>query len=83
MSILARIRSHDGDVIRQEWRFSLRRGRMSAEAIAWVQARWRDVCAEVWPLLDRWEERAAIMEFDGGLKRADAERRAYEGLASC
>lgn len=83
MSILARIRSHDGDVIRQEWRFSLRPGRMPGEAIAWVRTRWRDVCAELWPLLDRWEERAAIMEFDGGLKRADAERLAYQGLASC
>jgi hypothetical protein len=81
MSVLARIQANGGDVIRDEWRFSLKRGRMSADAIAWVKARWRDVCAEVWPSLDVWEERAAIMEFDGGLSRSDAERAAYAGLS--
>jgi hypothetical protein len=29
---------------------------------------------------DLWEERAAIMEYDGGLKREDAEVKAYNLL---
>jgi hypothetical protein len=29
------------------------------------------------PWHDRFEERAAIMEFDGGMSREDAEREAY------
>ncbi len=80
MSILARIHAHGGEIVRHEWRFSLKPGRMPAAAIAWVRDRWRDVCAEAWADLDRWEERAAIIEFDGGLSRADAERLAYAGL---
>lgn len=82
-SILARIRANGGDVVRQEWRFALRRGRLIQEAVAWVRARWADVCREVWPPFDLWEERAAIMEFDGGLSRADAERAAYAEVAAC
>jgi hypothetical protein len=31
-------------------------------------------------LLDRFEERAAIMEFDGGLSREEAEHRAWESV---
>jgi hypothetical protein len=33
-----------------------------------------------WPAdeRERWEERAAIMEFDGGLPRDQAERAAYD-----
>lgn len=34
--------------------------------------------AEVWEWLERFEERAAIMEFDGGLTRAQAEERAWQ-----
>jgi len=30
--------------------------------------------------LAEWEERAAIIEFDGGMSRAEAERRATEEL---
>ncbi|WP_286949037.1 MULTISPECIES: hypothetical protein [Brevundimonas] len=82
-SILTRIRANGGDVVRQEWRFALRRGRLTQEAVAWVRARWADVCREAWPLFDLWEERAAIMEFDGGLSRADAERAAYAEVAAC
>lgn len=35
-----------------------------------------------WPLWAReaFEERAAIMEYDGGLERADAERKAEEAI---
>lgn len=31
-------------------------------------------------LLERFEERAAIMEYDGGLPREEAERRAWESV---
>ena len=82
-SILDRIQANGGDVVRQEWRFTLRRGRLTAEAIAWVRARWAEVCREVWPAFDLWLERAAIIEFDGGLSRADAERAAYAEVAGC
>lgn len=82
-SILARIQANGGDVVRQEWRFTLKRGRLSQEAIAWVRSRWGDVCQEAWPAFDLWQERAAIMEFDGGMSRADAERAAYSEVSSC
>jgi len=29
---------------------------------------------------ERYEERAAIMEFDGGLSRTEAEKRAFEDI---
>jgi len=38
------------------------------------------VKAEVWPAYHDWQERAAIMEHDGGLSREDSERAAYECL---
>lgn len=82
-SILARIQANGGDVIRQEWRFTLRRGRLTAEAIAWVRARWVEVCREVWPAFNLWAERAAIMEFDGGMLRAEAEAAAYAEVSAC
>lgn len=80
MSILDRIRAHGGEVIRHEWRFTLRKGRLDAAAIEWLRGRWRDVCAEVWPEFDEWEERAAIMEFDGGMSRDEAEAAAYRSV---
>lgn len=85
MSILARIRANGGDVTRQEWRFSLKPGRLTTEALTWlrVAGRWRMACAEAWPLFDLWEERAAIREFDGGLPRPDAERLAYGEVMGC
>ena len=52
-------------------------------ATAWVKDRWRGLCREVWPEFDDWEERAAIMEFDGGLSRADAEAAAYRRVMGC
>jgi hypothetical protein len=83
MSILARIRAHGGDVIRDEWRFSLKRGRLAPAALAWLRAHWADVCREAWPSLDLFEERAAIREFDGGEDREAAERAAYAEVAAC
>lgn len=77
MSILARIRAHGGEVIRDEWRFSLRKGRLTPAAIEWLRAHWLDACGEAWPDFDRWQERAAIREFDGGQSRAEAEAAAY------
>lgn len=82
-SILARIQANGGDVIRQEWRFTLRRGRLTTDAIAWVRTRWVEVCREVWSEFDLWSERAAIMEFDGGMARADAERAAFAEVTGC
>ncbi|EDM70815.1 hypothetical protein RAZWK3B_15498 [Roseobacter sp. AzwK-3b] len=86
MSILARIRANGGDVIRDEWRMTLRPGRLKPEAIAWLQQpRIRAALhEEVWPLAPEWEERAAIREYCGGQRRAEAEPAAYrEVIARC
>lgn len=83
MSILVRIQANGGDVIRQGWRFSLQRGRLSPDAIAWVKAHWFEVRCEVWPAFVDWIERAAIREFDGGEDRATAEEEAYWEVAGC
>ena len=80
MSALARIRAHGGNVIRNGYRFSLRQGRLTPESIAWVKANLDAVKREAWADYDLWEERAAIMQFDGLLSREDAERAAYECL---
>lgn len=83
MSIYSRIRAHGGDVTRNEWRFKLQPGRLSKDAIAYVKTRKFTLYQEVWPDFDRWAERAAIMEYDGGLPRAEAEAAAYESVTSC
>lgn len=83
MSILARIRAHDGDVVRDEWRFALKRGRLSSDALAWLRERWSEVCREAWPQFDEWAERAAIREHDGGQPRAEAEKAAYQEVKPC
>lgn len=85
MSILARIRANGGDVIRDRHRFTIRRGRLTDDALAWLRddkVR-RALCREVWPEFDDWEERAAIMEFDGCMSRADAEDAAYRRVMAC
>jgi hypothetical protein len=83
MSILARIRAHGGEVIRDGHKLTLRRGRLDAAALAWLRDHWRDVAAETWPEFDQWEERAAIREFDAGQTRADAEAAAYRDVMGC
>lgn len=83
MSILARIHAHGGDVIRVEWRISLRRGRMDDAAVAWIGAHKADLMREVWPEHDAFEERAAIIEYDGGLPHQEAEAAAYRGIMGC
>ena len=83
MSILARIRAHGGEVIRDKWRISLRKGRLTADALAWVAKRRDALMAEVWPEHDAWAERAAIVEFEAGVPREDAELAAYEGVMKC
>jgi len=85
VSILARIRAHGGDVIRDEWRMTVRAGRLGPDALAWLkQPEVRDrVHREVWSLVDEWHERAAIREFEGGQTRADAERDAYAEVMGC
>lgn len=83
MSILDRIRAQGGEVIRDKWTISLRRGRLSSEALAWVQDHRDDLMREVWPQFDDWEERAAIREHDGGQDRQTAEAAAYAEVMSC
>lgn len=78
MSILSHIRVHGGSVVRDGYRFSLRRGRLTPHALAWIKANMDAVKREVWPAFDDWQERAAIMEFEGGLTREEAERAAWE-----
>ena len=78
MTPLAFIRSHGGNVIREGYAFRLRPGRMSADAIARVKPHMEAIKAVVWPAYPEWEERAAIMEFDGGLTREEAEHAAYQ-----
>ncbi|WP_420013320.1 hypothetical protein [Tateyamaria sp.] len=84
MSVLARIRAHGGDVLADQWRMVLRPGKLPPAALDWmkqpeVRAR---VHREVWPLVDEWQERAAIREFDGGQDRAAAEAAAYEEVTA-
>lgn len=83
MSILARIRANGGDVVRSGWRLSLKRGRLSNDAVAWLRRHWLDACAEAWPLFGQWLERAAIREFDGGMSRPDAEQFAFNEVTEC
>lgn len=81
--IIDRIRAHGGEVIRDGWAFTLRRGRLSDDAIAWLKPNWPAVCAEVWPEYDDWVERAAIMEFEAGMTRPEAEAAAYAQVMQC
>lgn len=77
MSILARIQANGGDVIVDEYRIRIKRGRLSDEALAWIAERKEELHLAVWPLYADWQERAAIREFDGGQDRDHAEREAY------
>jgi len=85
MSIIERIRAHGGDIVRNEWRLTLKPGRMKPDAIVWLRRwdRWFAACCEAWPPYCEWSERAAILEFDAGHNRQDAERLAYEGMRPC
>lgn len=83
MSILARIRAKGGDVVRDEWRLALRRGRLDDAAVAWLRANWRRVQLEAWPEFCVWEERVAIRRFCGGQDREAAERDAYAEVTAC
>ena len=78
--ILDRIRAQGGNVIRKGFTFSLRQGRLTPDAVAWVKANLEAVKAEVWPAHEDWQERAAIMEFDGGMTREAAEQAAYDRM---
>lgn len=83
MSILARIRAHGGEVIRNEWRITLRKGRLSAAALEWIAGRRAELMREVWQEFDDWNERAAIREYCGGMSRAEAEAAAYGDVTKC
>jgi len=78
--ILSRIRAQGGNVIRRGHSFVLRQGRLPPAAVAWVKANLEAVKREVWADYDEWQERAAIMEFDAGMTREEAELAAYQCL---
>lgn len=77
MSIIDRIRVHGGEVIRDGWNISLRKGRLADDAVKWIGQNKPALMREVWPEFDDFEERAAIMEFDGGMTRDEAQQAAY------
>ncbi|WP_300379592.1 hypothetical protein [Henriciella sp.] len=81
MSILERIRANGGDVIRDGYSFRLRPGQLDAAALDWVKKNIEAVKREVWPAYDDWQERAAIIEFDGGMSREKAEKLAYQEVS--
>lgn len=79
MSILARIRANGGDVIRDEWRVKIRRGKLTDAALEWLRKPEvkAALMSEVWPQFGAFEERAAIREYDGRQPREEAEAAAY------
>ena len=83
MSILDRIRANGGEVVRDQWRVTLKRGRLSPEAVAWVGKNKAALMQEIWPEYDDFEERAAIKEFNGNQSRSEAERAAYAEIMGC
>ncbi len=83
MSITERIRARGGEVIRDGWRLQIRRGRLNDEAMAWVREHRAQIMRETWGEYDDWEERAAIMEYDGGLPRDAANDAAYRRVMQC
>lgn len=83
MSIVARIRAKGGSVRRDGYKFVLKRGRLDQIAMDWIAAHRADLMREIWAEFDDFEERAAIIEYDGCLPRDEAERLAYEGVMGC
>jgi hypothetical protein len=83
MAIIDRIRANGGEVIREGYRFRLRKGRLSPEAVKWVRAHFAELCADIWPEFDAFEERAAIRQFCGGQTREEAEEAAYREVMGC
>lgn len=77
MSIIDRIRANGGEVIRDGWMISLRKGRLTDDQVAWIARNKSALMQEVWPESDAFEERAAIREFCGGQSRDEAEAAAY------
>lgn len=82
--ILDRIRAHGGDAYRDEWRLKLKRGRLPDASVEWIRrpASRDRLMMEIWPEFEEWSERAAIMEYDGGLPRDEAEALAYRRFAT-
>ena len=75
--IIDRIRANGGDLIRNGYAFTLRRGRLTDEQVEWVKSRIDEVKLEVWPKYVEWVERVAIIRHDRGLTLADAQADAY------
>ena len=80
MGIIDRIRANGGDVIRDGWNISLRKGRLTDDQVAWIARNKSALMQEVWPEYGAFEERAAIREFCGGQARAEAEAAAYRDV---
>lgn len=83
MRILDRIRANGGSARMNGHKLALKRGRLDESALHWIKKNRERLIQELWPEYDDFEERAAIMEYDGGLIREDAERLAYEGVKKC
>jgi hypothetical protein len=85
MTILARIRAHGADVMRDGWNMRLlRASKLPAGALEWVKAHRNEVMEEIWPEFDAFEERAAIYEHEARMERAEAEAAAYrEVMGEC
>jgi hypothetical protein len=78
--LLDRIRAYGGEAIRDRWTVTIRRGRLDDAALEWLRENKPRLMREVWPEFDDWNERAAIMEYDGGMDRAEAEAAAYDDV---
>jgi hypothetical protein len=83
VTVLDRIRAEGGKVVRSEWQLTLVPGRMTTASMAWVRSNKDALLREIWPEFDDWSERAAIMEYDAGLTRSEAEAAAYRRVMKC
>jgi len=77
VSILARIRAKGGDVTVKGGRTAIVRGNLTDADLAWLRDNRERLLAETVPSYDQWSERAAILEYDAGIPRAEAEARAW------
>lgn len=82
MSILARIRAKGGSVTVKDGRAAIVRGNLTDSDLAWLRDNRERLLAETVPSYDRWAERAAILEYDAGLPRPEAETLAWAEVAA-
>ena len=68
----------------EETTLCVKRGHLADMDLVWIKKHRSELCREIWPEFDDWEERAAIREYSGGQPREAAEREAYrEVMARC